>query len=353
MRHKPLAVSAGLAVYLVILPALLRDSPYLLGVVTTASMLSVISLGVWLTFAIGRINIGQAAFALVGGYVTAILSTELGVPFWMALPASGLVAALLGAIIGWPILRLKGVYFAMLTLSLTEAARLAALNGGTLTQGATGILNIPTPGPLAVSGFVLIPGFSAMNQHLAFYYLAATLLIAGLLVVYRAANCRLGWIFRSLHQDEALAASVGVNVPKYRVMAFAMGCAFGGVGGAFFTVSQQSIYPSSFGVPDSVYFMLYCFLGGLSYVFGPVVGAFVLFLSFELLAGFHQYQTLMYATIMILAMLWLPNGLLSLRLPTKASMGRWAPWSLAASRERPSGSQGRGVDDGYEPPLDA
>ena len=323
MRRKVLAASAALAVYLVVIPLFLRDSPYLLGVLTTASMLSFISLGVWLTFAIGRINIGQAAFALMGGYVTAILMTKLGVSFWLALPASGLVVALLGMVIGWPILRLKGVYFAMLTLSLTEVVRLAALNGGSLTQGATGILNIPTPGPLRLLGVALIPTFNTLNLHLAFYYLAGITLIGGLLTVHRIANCRLGWIFRSLHQDEALAASVGVNVAKYRVMAFAIGCGFGGIGGAFFAVSQQSIYPSSFGVPDSVYFMLYCFLGGLSYVLGPVVGAFGLFLSFELLAGFREYQTLIYATIMILAMLWLPNGLLSLRLPTKASPAMW------------------------------
>ncbi len=313
MRGKGPALAAGLVIYLGVIPLLFRGSPYILGILTTASALSVISLGVWLTFAIGRINIGQAAFALVGGYVTAILTARLGVSFWLSLPASGLIAALLGAFIGWPILRLRGVYFAMLTLSLTEAMRLASLNFEAVTQGAIGILNIPTPGPLALGGIVLLPAFHTMDEHLAFYYLAAIILIAGLLVVHRITACRLGWIFRSLLQDEALAASVGVDVAKYRVIAFAICCAFGGIGGAFFAVSQQSIYPSSFGVPDSIFFMLYCFLGGLSSVFGPVVGAFVLFLSFELLAGLRQYQTLMYAAIMILTMLWLPNGLLSLR----------------------------------------
>src|SRR5437016_7424326 len=137
MTRKILAASGALGAYLVVIPLLLRDSPYLLGVVTTASMLSFISLGVWLTFAIGRINIGQAAFALIGGYVTAVMTTTAGASFWLALPASGLVAALLALVIGWPILRLKGVYFAMLTLSLTEAVRLAALNLAGLTRGAT------------------------------------------------------------------------------------------------------------------------------------------------------------------------------------------------------------------------
>ncbi len=319
MTRKILAASAALAVYLVAIPLLLRDSPYLLGVLTTASILSFMSLGVWLMFAIGRINIGQAAFALIGGYVTAVMTTKVGASFWLSLPASGLLAALLALVIGWPILRLKGVYFAMLTLSLTEVVRLAALNLAGITQGATGILNIPTPGPLALFGLVLVPAFSAGNEHLAFYYLAAIILVAGLLVVYRIAACRLGWIFRSLHQDEALAASIGIDVAKYRMIAFAICSGFAGIGGAFFTVSQQSIYPSSFTVPDSIFFMLYCFLGGLSYVFGPVVGAFVLFLSFELLAGLREYQTLIYAMIMILTMLWLPNGLLSLRLPSVAS----------------------------------
>src|SRR5881409_2213926 len=305
MRLRVAAALVGLALYLVVVPFVFRESRYLLGVLTTASVLSLISLGVWLTFAIGRINIGQAAFALVGGYTTAILSVKLGVSFWLCLPASGLAAALVGA---------------MITLTLSEAARLAALNGGTITQGATGILNIPLPGEVTFAGVVLVPAFRALNVHLAFYYLAAILLVLGLFTVTRIASCRLGWIFRSLRQDEALAASIGVNVAKYRVLAFALGCFFAGIAGAFFTVSQQSIYPSSFGVPDSVYFMLYCFLGGLSYVSGPVVGAFVLFLGFELLHGLREYQMLTYAAIMITVMLWLPNGLLSLRLPARPDM---------------------------------
>src|SRR2546426_10880941 len=228
MRLRVVAALVGLALYLVVLPFVFRESRYLLGVLTTASVLSLISLGVWLTFAIGRINIGQAAFALVGGYTTAILSVKLGASFWLCLPASGLAAALVGAVIGWPILRLKGVYFAMITLTLSEAARLAALNGGTITQGATGILNIPLPGEVTFAGVVLVPAFRALNVHLAFYYLAAILLVLGLFTVTRIASCRLGWIFRSLRQDEALAASIGVNVAKYRVLAFALGCFFAG-----------------------------------------------------------------------------------------------------------------------------
>src|SRR5438132_160658 len=222
---------------------------------------------------------GVVSGAILGAFVLGF-SEALGYFF---IPGSTTYLMILVGLIVFLIFRLKGVYFAMITLALSEAARLAALNGGTITQGATGILNIPLPGEVTLAGVVLVPAFRVLNVHLAFYYLAAILLILGLFTVTRIATCRLGWIFRSLRQDEALAAGIGVNVAKYRVLAFALGCFFAGIAGAFFTVSQQSIYPSSFGVPDSVYFMLYCFLGGLSYVSDPVAGAFGMFLSFDTL----------------------------------------------------------------------
>jgi len=295
--HLGLAGLAGLA-YLVGVPLLLADQPYWLNVLTNASMLSFASLGVWVTFAIGRINIAQGAFAMIGGYTTAILATRYGLPFWLYLPLSGLVAAAVGTAIGIPILRLRGVYFAMITLSLTEAVRLAFLNGGDLTKGATGIVNIPRP--------------AGIDGPVAFYVLAASLLLLGLLAVWRLATSRLGWVFRSLRQNEELASSIGIDIARYRVIAFAFACAMGGIAGGFFAVAQQNIYPATYTVQDSVNFMLYCFLGGLDFVLGPVVGAFLLSISFELLGSLQQYQALLYGGLMVAVMLFLPNGILSL-----------------------------------------
>ncbi len=306
-----LAVTAMPLLALVIVPLLLRDRPYFLNVLTNASVLAFISLGVWITFSIGRINIAQGAFALIGGYTTAILSTRYGVSFWFALPLSGLVAAAVGAVVGWPILRLKGVYFAMITLSLTEAVRLAFLNGGEFTRGATGIINIPRP--------------EGVDTPLDFYLLAVGMLLAGLFAVWRLWTCRIGWVFRALRQNEDLAASIGIDVARYRVLAFAICSAFGGMGGAFFAAFHQNIYPASYGVVDSVNFMLYCFLGGLDYVLGPVVGAFLLVIGFELLQEFQQYQTLMYGALMIALMLWLPNGVLSLELRRRSAAAPGGP----------------------------
>jgi branched-chain amino acid transport system permease protein len=287
-------------VALVAVPIGLRDQPYFLNVLTNASVLGFISLGVWVTFSIGRINIAQGAFAMIGGYTTAILSTRYGLSFWICLPLSALVAAGIGALIGWPILRLRGVYFAMITLSLTEAVRLAFLNGGEFTQGATGIVNIPRP--------------AGIDSPVAFYMLAVVLLLLGLLAVWRLSTSRVGWVFRSLRLNEELASSIGIDIAKYRVLAFAFSCALGGLGGAFFAAFLQNIYPASYSVVDSVNFMLYCFLGGLDYALGPVVGAFVLVIGFEILHDLQQYQSLMYGVLMIGIILWLPNGILSLRL---------------------------------------
>ena len=291
------AVVAALA-YIVLVPILLGGHPYFLNVLTNASVLSFASLGVWVTFSIGRVNIAQGAFAMIGGYTTAILSTRYDLSWWLCLPLSAAVAAAVGALIGWPILRLKGVYFAMVTLSLTEAVRLAFLNGGEFTQGATGIVNIPRP--------------AGIDSPVAFFVLAAVVLVLGLAAVWRVANSRIGCVFRSLRQNEELASSIGIDVARYRVLAFAFCSGMGGIAGAFFAAFHQNIYPASYTVADSINFMLYCFLGGLDFVLGPMVGAFLLVIAFELLGALQQYQALLYGVLMIAVMLFLPNGLLSL-----------------------------------------
>lgn len=315
---KAIAVAILVFIYLIVFPLYFRHDRYLLNIVITSSMLSCISLGVWLTFCIGRINIGQGAFAALGGYTIAILMTKVGLSFWLCLPLSGVVAAFIGFLIGLPVLRLRGVYFAMISLSLTETSRLLFLNTPRLTNGGDGIMNIPWPGALSIAGITIIPAFDRSN-YLSFYYLAAFILLLTLLAVWRLYSCRIGWIFRTLRQSDTLARSSGINIVKYRIIAYCICCFIGGVGGALFTVFIQNIFPASFKVTDSVFFMLYCFLGGLDYFVGPIVGAFSLTILFELLRAIQKYQEGIYALLMIMLMLWLPNGLLSLSLRRKRS----------------------------------
>lgn len=279
---------------------------------TSVALLSVAAAGVWLTFYIGRINIGQGAYALTGGYVSAVLMTQYGVSFWLTLPLAGIVCALVSVVIGLPILRLRGVYFAMVTLVLTEVARLTAL-ALPVTNGAKGITSIPLPGELSVFDLTIIPDFATLeNPKLAFYLMAAVLMVVTYLVLWRIVNSRLGHLCRSLQQNEELSASIGVNTAMLRVLAYAISSFFGGLAGAIFVAISQSIYPSSFVVQDSVNFMLYCFLGGLGYVFGPMLGTLLLYFGWDLLSIAKEYQLLIYSGALIALMLLLPNGVLSL-----------------------------------------
>jgi branched-chain amino acid transport system permease protein len=308
----------GLALFLlavfVLVPVMIaatgrKDLYYTL---TSVALLSIGSAGVWLTFYIGRINIGQGAFALMGGYVSAILMTKAGLSFWATLPLGGLFCALISVGIGVPILRLRGVYFAMVTLVLTEVARLTAL-ALPITNGAKGITSIPLPGALSIGGITVIPDFATMaNPKLAFYLLAVTMMVASYAVLWRIVNSRLGHLCRSLQQNEELAASIGVNIAYLRVLVYAISSFFGGISGVVFVAISQSIYPSSFVVTDSVNFMLYCFVGGLSYVAGPMVGTLLLYFGWDLLTIAKDYQMLIYSSAMIALMLVLPNGVLSL-----------------------------------------
>ena len=312
---KIVGVAVFLAAVLVGIPVFITVSERwdLYYTLTSVALLSIASGGVWLTFYIGRINIGQGAYALMGGYVSAILVVKYGVSFWLTLPIAGLFCGAASVLIGLPILRLRGVYFAMVTLVLTEVARLLML-ALPITNGAKGITNIPLPGAVKIFGLTLIPDFATLsNVRPAFYYLSVILMIVSFATLYRLVNSRLGKLCRSLQQNEELASSIGVNIAYLRVIAYVISSFLGGIGGAIFGAISQSVYPSSFTIVDSINFMLNCFLGGLGYVFGPILGTFVLYFGWDLLFETGRFQLLIFSTVLIGLILALPNGLLSLR----------------------------------------
>ena len=279
---------------------------------TSVALLSIASAGVWLTFYIGRINIGQGAFALFGGYASAILVVKYGVSFWVTIPLAGLFCVLVALVIGFPILRLRGVYFAMVTLVMTEMARLTAL-ALPITNGAKGISSIPLPGSISLFGVILVPDFSTLeNVKLGFYYVAVVLMLLTFAGMYRLVNSRVGHLCRSLQQNEELASSIGVNIANLRLIAFSISSFLGGIAGAIFVGISQSVYPASFPLKDSFDFILNCFLGGLGYVFGPMLGTLVNYFGWDLLFSAGEYQLLIYSTLLIGLMLTLPNGLLSI-----------------------------------------
>ena len=297
-------------------PLILSKNWYVMGNLTNVALLSLISLGVWLTFYMGRINIGQGAFALIGGYASAYCVSKLGLSFWVSLPLAGLVAMVVSVLIGLPILRLRGVYFAMVSLTLTQVTTLLALSSSmeSITGSSRGITNLPAPDALKIFGVTVIPSFNSLpDNKVGFYYLSVILLLVAFLLMYRLVGSRQGILSRSLQQNEELASSIGVNVARLRLISYAISSFLGGIGGAVFIANLQSISPSAFVVKDSIDFMLYCFVGGLSNVVGPIVGATVLYFAWDWLSVMGDYQLFIYAVMMISMMLFLPNGLLSIK----------------------------------------
>jgi branched-chain amino acid transport system permease protein len=200
----------------------------------------------------------------------------------------------------------------MVTLVLTQVVTLTAL-ALPITNGAKGISSIPLPSSFSIAGFALIPDFSSLeNTKLAFYYTACIIMILTYAALYRLVNSRLGHLCRSMQQNEELASSIGVNIAYIRILIFAISSFFGGIGGAMFGAITQSVYPSSFQVVDSVNFMLNCFLGGLGYVFGPMLGTLVLYFGWDLMFELGRYQLLTYSLLLIVLIRFLPNGLLSI-----------------------------------------
>src|SRR6056297_2718424 len=202
LKYNKTNVSIGilLLIYLVLFPLFFRNANYLLNIVITSSVLSIISLGVWVTFSIGRINIGQGAFAGIGGYTVAILMMRYGVSFWLALPLAAVVGIFFAILIGYPLLRIKGFYFAMVTLSLTELFRLIFLNAASITRGGNGIMGIPRPGELSIFGLTIIPAMG--RNYVAFYYLVAVILVLVFFGAWRLYKSRIGWIFKAMRQSE-------------------------------------------------------------------------------------------------------------------------------------------------------
>ena len=178
------------------------------------------------------------------------------------------------------------------------------------------MVSIPLPGGISIFGLTIIPDFATLeNVKPAFYYLSVILMIACYAGLYRLVHSRLGHLCRSLQQNEELASSIGVNIANLRLIAYAISSFLGGIGGAIFVAISQSVYPSSFQVADSINFMLNCFLGGLGYVFGPMLGTLVLYFGWDLLFQTGKFQLLIFSSVLIFLMVVLPNGLLSIRLP--------------------------------------
>jgi branched-chain amino acid transport system permease protein len=249
----------------------------------------------------GQLNIGHSAFMCVGAYTSALLAKHYALPFELTLLAGALLATGVGLIVGYPALRLRGVYFAMVTVAFVEVIRLIAAIWVPLTRGNSGLSGIPKPNLL---GITLV---SKSSQ----YYLAVGLTAIVLFVLWRLERSRLGLTWRSIGLADNLAQSLGVNVAAHKLLAFAVGCFFAGVAGAFYAHFIRFLFPPEFGFLVATNILVYNFVGGRGHFVGPIVGATFLSLLSEPFRG-SAYETIFFSIAMLLTILFLPGGLITL-----------------------------------------
>ncbi len=318
---------ALLAIALV-LPLLAMGPSQRYAIDTATQILIYIMLGWGLNVVVGLaglLDLGYVAFYAVGAYTYALIATEFGWSFWACLPLSGLFAALWGITLGFPVLRLRGDYLAIVTLAFGEIVRIVLLNWQSLTGGPNGVNRIPKPTFFGLSfdktaqpsfhGFFGLE-FNPVNRIIFLYYLILALALLTNFVTLRLRRLPIGRAWEALREDKIACRSVGINTVVTKLTAFAIGATFGGLAGAFFSARQGFISPESFTFNESALVLAIVVLGGLGSQLGVVIAAVVLVGSGERFRELQDYRMLIFGLSMVLVMLWRPRGLMSGRTPS-------------------------------------
>ncbi|ENY72751.1 high-affinity branched-chain amino acid ABC transporter permease LivM [Aeromonas diversa] len=276
----------------------------------------------------GLLDLGYVGFYAVGAYSYALLNTYFGLSFWECLPIAGLMAATFGFFLGFPVLRLRGDYLAIVTLGFGEIIRILLNNMTGLTGGPNGISGIPKPtlGGLEFNRTVKDGGWETFheffgitynaNHKVIFLYLMALLLVVvTLVIINRLLRMPLGRAWEALREDEIACKSLGLNPTIIKLTAFTIGAAFAGFAGSFFAARQGFISPESFVFIESAIVLAIVVLGGMGSQIGVVLAAIVMTVLPELAREFNEYRMLMFGLLMVFMMIWRPQGLLPMTRP--------------------------------------
>jgi branched-chain amino acid transport system permease protein len=271
----------------------------------------------------GLLDLGYVAFYAVGAYSFALLAFYFGWSFWICLPLAGILAATWGMILGFPVLRLRGDYLALVTIAFGETIRLVLINWSDFTGGPNGISNIPRPSFFGIpfergaGGFDDVFGlaFSPVHRIIWLYYIILVLALITGAVAARLRKLPVGRAWEALREDEIACRSLGINTTKTKLSAFALGALFAGFAGSFFATRQGFISPESFNSTESFLILAVVVLGGLGSQLGVVIAVVFLNTVFEL-RGLAEYRMLVVGMSMVLIMVWKPRGLISTRQPS-------------------------------------
>ena len=292
---------------LVFVPVLFRNL-YQLGVITFMLINVLLAVSCWFIMTTGQVTLGHAGFAAIGGYMSAALIARYGMSSWWSLLVAMITAGMIALVIGYITLRIKGIYFIVATLALGEVIRVVFGAWDNPFGGLVGIMNLPPPNA------IVIPGLPAIEfaSKVSLYYLTLILSLSGIVIMHRVNRSPIGLVFQGIRQADDLAENVGINIMGYKVLAFVIGCMFAGMAGVLYTYSVGSIQPSSFTLIQSAYYLVYVAVGGSINVFGPILGALVLNILSEFLRPVKEFEPIVFALILISAVLLLKGGLIGL-----------------------------------------
>jgi len=293
-----LLILVGLAAF----PAFTQD-PYILSILITTGIWTTSVWGVRVIMSTGQLTLGHAAYMAVGAYASTLLTMKVGLSFWLAFPLAGLISSLVALLIGYPTLRIKGVYFAIITFAFAEIVRLLIVHWPSLLGGYGGIPDVPPPSPIFTISF---------KSRIPYYYLILAVCLFTYWVMVRIDKSRIGRIFSSIHESDTLAEAIGINIMRYKVTAFCIGCFFAGLSGSFYAHYFNFTSPEFFTIWQSVYCLLFVIVGGVGSVWGPLLGSFFMTLIPELLRVTRELEPVIYAVILIVIMFLLPGGLVTL-----------------------------------------
>jgi branched-chain amino acid transport system permease protein len=251
----------------------------------------------------GLLFLGHAAFYAIGAYSYALLNQYYGIGFWVALPLGGVIAALAGIALAFPVLRLRGDYLAIVTLGFGEIVRLVLENWSDLTGGPSGISNIPRPGLFDAK-------LSVADANIYIYYIVLALAIITIVAVTRLKDSRIGRALQALREDEIACEAMGIDRVGVKVMAFGLGTAWAGFAGVIFAAKTTFINPASFTFFESAIILSIVVLGGMGSNLGVILGSAFLVLLPEYLRAFSEYRMILFASAMVLMMVFRPQGLI-------------------------------------------
>ena len=296
----------GLAVLAVVMIGMpLVSSFYQTNIMISALLYVMLALGLNIVVGLaGQLVLGYVAFYAIGAYTYGLLHQYFGLGFWTCLPIGGFLTVLFGLGLGFPVLRLRGDYLAIVTLGFGEIVRLTLQNWNTVTGGPRGISDIPRPAFFGMS-------MDITQSTTYIYYLVLAAVVVTIVVITRLKNSRVGLALQALREDEIACEAMGVDITRVKLSAFALGSCWAGFAGVIFAAKTTYINPSSFTFMESAMILSMVVLGGMGSIAGVVIAALILILAPEYLRAFSDYRMLLFGAIMVIMMLFRPQGLIS------------------------------------------